>query len=236
MEKLYIVIPSYNEADNIIDVVNEWYKVVEKIGKESRLVIFDGESKDGTGKIVKKMTAKMPQLILESRPKCGHGPTVIMAYQYAIDNKADYVFQTDADGQTLSSEFWQFWENRKKHSAIIGHRNHRKDGLSRIVVTKTLKALLLCIFGTNVTDANTPFRLMNIKLLKKYLTKMPKDFNLPNVMLTVMFLKNKESVKFIPITFRPRQGGKNTINLKSITKIGLKATKDFRTMRKTLKV
>ena len=46
--------------------------------------------------------------------------------------------------------------------------------------------------------------------------------------------KNKENVKFVPITFRPRQGGVNSINLKRIFKIGIQAVKDFRVIKKTI--
>ena len=37
----------------------------------------------------------------------------LKGYHYAVDAGADYVFQTDSDGQTLPEEFWQFWENEK---------------------------------------------------------------------------------------------------------------------------
>ena len=79
-----------------------------------------------------------------------------------------------------------------------------------------------------------PYRLMPKKLLQKYIVKVPENFNLSNVMLTVLFLRGKENVQFIPITFRPRQGGVNSINLKKITKIGIQAVKDFRTIKKNL--
>lgn len=170
-----------------------------------------------------------------TKPNAGHGATVLYGYRYALENGADYIFQTDSDGQTCPEEFYQFWENRTKYSAVIGYRHQREDGLSRIVVTKTLKLVLRLIFGLDVTDANTPFRLMNRKILEEYLPDIPKDFNLSNVMLTVLFLYNKEKVEFIPITFRPRQGGVNSINLPKITKIGIKAVKDFWIIKKGMK-
>jgi len=71
--------------------------------------------------------------------------------------------------------------------------------------------------------------------LEKYIDKIPSKFNLSNVMLTVMFLKGGEKVKFIPITFEDRQGGKNKLSLKGIFKIGLHAIKDFKEMRRLLK-
>ena len=164
----------------------------------------------------------------------GHGATVLYGYFYALEHGADYIFQTDSDGQTLASEFQGFWEQRNEKKVLIGYRNHREDGISRIFVTKVLKMVLFLIFGIRVTDANTPYRLMPKKLLQKYIVKVPENFNLSNVMLTVLFLRGKENVQFIPITFRPRQGGVNSINLKKITKIGIQAVKDFRTIKKNL--
>ena len=63
---------------------------------------------------------------------------------------------------------------------------------------------------------------------------VPPNFNLSNVMITVGMVKGNEKVKFLPITFRPRQGGVNSINLKKIAKIGMRAVKDFRTIKRSL--
>ena len=90
------------------------------------------------------------------------------------------------------------------------------------------------ITGT-VTDANTPYRLMNADTLKRYIDLVPENFNLSNVLLSVIFAKKGCRVKFIPITFRPRQGGVNSINLKRIFKIGRQALKDFKTINKQIK-
>jgi hypothetical protein len=53
-------------------------------------------------------------------------------------------------------------------------------------------------------------------------------------MLTVLFVKNKVNMEFVPITFRPRQGGVNSINFRKIIGIGRQAVRDFRTIRKTI--
>ncbi len=233
-DSLYIVMPAYNEEANIESVVKEWHEVVEKIGPESKLVVVNDGSKDNTyGKLL-ELAEKYPQLTPVTKENSGHGATLLFAYNYAVEHKADYIFQTDSDGQTLPSEFWPFWDDRKIYDAIIGHRNHREDGFSRIIVTKVLKLVIRLTFGVTVTDANTPFRLMPRKTLETYLPKIPKDFNLSNVMLSVLLVKNKDNVKFVPITFRPRQGGKNSINMKRIFKIGVQAVKDFRQLRKTI--
>ena len=95
--------------------------------------------------------------------------------------------------------------------------------------------ILRIIFGVSVPDANCPFRLMRSELVAKYIDRMPKNFNLPNVMFTTYFAYYHENINFCDITFRPRQAGKSFVNFKSIFKIGLKAVKDFYKFKKGLK-
>lgn len=237
MEKLYIVIPVYNEEANIKEVIEDWYPVVEKHNEngESRLVLIDDGSKDSTYSIIQECAQKYPLIKAITKQNEGHGATVLYGYNYAIENGADYIFQTDSDGQTLPSEFEQFWDCREDYEMVIGHRCKREDGFSRFVVTKVLKATLKVCFGVAVTDANTPFRLMKADVLKENLKLVPEKFNLSNVIISVIYAKKKYNVKYIPITFRPRQGGVNSINLKKIFKIGVQAIKDFRKINKTLK-
>lgn len=234
MEKLYIVIPAYNEEETIEMVAREWHEVVEKIGKESKLVIINDGSKDGTYKKLCDLKKKLPQLEPLTKENGGHGATLLYGYRYSIDNKADYIFQTDSDGQTNPKEFDAFWEERHKYDAIIGSRTERQDGTSRKFVEKTLLCILKMTFGVKIPDSNAPFRLMKTELVKKYINKMPQDFNLPNVMLTTYFAYFHEKIKFIEISFKPRQGGVNSINIKKIVKIGWKALSDFRMLKKTI--
>ena len=157
-----------------------------------------------------------------------------MVTGYAIDKKAAYVFQTDSDGQTDPKEFDQFWDLRHEYDAVIGNRVVRGDGKDRKFVENVVCLLLRIIFGVKVEDANAPFRLMKTELVAKYIDKLPKDFNIPNIMFTTYFVYHHEKVKFIPITFKPRQGGVNSIDVKRIIKIGWKAVGDFYKLKKDI--
>lgn len=235
MDKLYIVVPAYNEEENIETVVGDWYPVVEKVGGESRLVIIDDGSKDTTYQKMQELAKTRPMFLPVSKQNEGHGATVLYGYQYALKEGADYVFQTDSDGQTLPEEFWPFWEKREDYAMVIGHRKGRQDGASRVFVTKTLKLVCRICFHVTVTDANTPFRLMQAGTLAENMKLVPEKFNLSNVILSVIYAKKKQKVLYLPITFRPRQGGVNSINLKKIFKIGKKALHDFRMINRCLK-
>ncbi len=235
MDRLYIIIPAYNEEANIRNVIKDWYPIVEKVGNGSKLVIIDDGSKDSTYRIMLEQAKSLEAFEPVTKPNGGHGATVLYGYHYAINAGADYVFQTDSDGQTIPEEFWPFWDGRKDYDMVIGHRRGRQDGLSRVFVTKTLKLVLRLCFHVSITDANTPFRLMKCPMLKEQIRLIPENFNLSNVIISVIYAKKKLAVKYLPVTFRPRQGGTNSINMKKIMKIGKKAWGDFRKINQYIK-
>lgn len=235
MDSLYIVMPAYNEEENIEETVRAWYPVLKDKSPESRLVIADSGSKDATHSILKSLQNEMPQLEILENTGRQHGPKVIALYQYAIDKGIDYIFQTDSDGQTNPEEFNAFWKKRKKYDAILGHRHIRGDGKARAFVEKVVCFLLFCIFGVRVPDANAPFRLMKRELVEKYIGRLPADYNIPNIMFTTFFAYYKEKIIFKKTQFKQRQGGTNSINIPKIVKIGWKALGDFITFKKGMR-
>ena len=238
MEKVFLVMPAYNEAENVNEVGRMWHPVAERIcneGNECKLVIANDGSKDNTFEILTQLKSEYKHLVPLNKSNSGHGATVLYLYQYAIKENADYIFQTDSDGQTLPEEFWQMWENRHQYDFNIGTRGGRQDGSSRVFVTKTLRFVVWMMFGVWVKDANTPFRLMKKDRLQAIMEYIPKDYALANVAVSAIAVKKGEKIAWYPITFRPRQGGTNSINMKRIFKIGWKALGDFRRINKNLK-
>lgn len=237
-ETIYFVLPAYNEEANIEDVIKQWHPICVRINAEgnvAKLVIANDGSMDNTYNIMQQLQTKYPLLEPLDKPNSGHGATVLYLYRYAIEHEADYIFQTDSDGQTLPDEFWQMWENRNRYDFQIGTRGGRQDGFSRIFVTKTLRFVVWLMFHVWVKDANTPFRLLKVDKLKPILDIIPMDYNLANVAVSAIAVRWNYNIGWYPITFRPRQGGVNSINMKRIFKIGVKALSDFRTINKNLK-
>lgn len=235
MDSLYVVMPAYNEEENIKDVVKQWYPVLQGKSEQSRLVIADSGSVDATHDILVELQKEYPQLVILPDTLKQHGPKLIAMYKYAIKQGADYVFQTDSDGQTNPAEFEDFWNMRKQYDAILGHRQVRGDGKSRAFVEHVVCFLLKLYFRVKVPDANAPFRLMKAELLAKYMERFWDEYNLPNIMLTTFFAHYKEKITFKTVSFKPRQGGVNSINIPKIVKIGWKALGDFRTFKKEMK-
>jgi len=239
-ELLYIVMPAYNEAENIKTTVMQWYAVIKEInrkeGCKAMLAIANDGSKDNTYEIMCRLKEeeKLDGFEPLDKPNSGHGATVLYLYRYAIINGADYVFQTDSDGQTSPDEFWQMWEDRDRYDFQIGHRTGRRDGIGRVFVARTLRMVVWLMFHVWVTDANTPFRLMRTDKLQRIMDVIPGDYGLCNVAISAIATKWNYRIGWHKITFRPRQGGVNSINMRRIFRIGWKALSDFREINRNL--
>ena len=230
---LYAVIPAYNEAENIEELVAEWVPVIASTGPDARLVVIDDGSKDNTFELLQGLAERHGDVLVPlTKPNSGHGATLLYGYRYALDHGASWIFQTDSDRQTVPAEFPPFWANRHEADALIGWRRGRQDGLSRVVVTKVLKAVVRTVFKLSVPDANCPFRLIRADALAAATASIPPDHNLANVLLTVRLIQQGSRVRWKPVTFRPRQGGVNSINIPRIIGIGRRAVGDFWSLRK----
>ena len=234
-ESLYIVLPAYNEEGNIETVVRSWYSVLEGKDESSRMLVADGGSSDRTHEILTRLKEEFPKLAVLSETGKSHGEKLMFLYGYGISHGATWIFQTDSDGQTDPAEFKAFWDMRAEYDGIFGNRTARRDGMLRGLVEKAVCLLLRLYFGVEVPDANAPFRLMRADAVKKYISRMPPGYNLPNIMLTAYFSFYGEKCAFRPISFRPRQSGKNSVNIPRIMGIGWKALGDFRRFRTDMK-
>ncbi len=211
-----------------------WYPILENGGKDSKLIIADNGSTDKTHFLLKKLQKTHHKIeILEDTDK-QHGPKLMALYKYASDHGADWIFQTDSDGQTDPDEFGAFWTDRNKYDCIIGNRIKRGDGLVRYMVEKAVCMLLWLYFGVNVPDANAPFRLMKTEVIAKYLDKLPGNYNIPNIMITAFLAYYHENIVFRQVSFKPRKTGTNSINIMRIINTGMRALVDFKNIRSKL--
>lgn len=230
-DKLYIVMPVYNEGDAIEKVVAEWHSVVDSAGSGSRLVVFDDGSTDNTSAILESMKNNHSNLTVITKTNTGHGPTCTAAYKFAVAENADWVFQTDSDGQTKSDDFRSFWERRGEFDFIIGWRKRRKDGPARWCISRTLKLAVWIIFGTALKDVNAPFRLMKVERLRRYLPLIPDDYFLPNALLSIMIAKNNEKIAWREISFVPRPSGRSSVPLRRVAGMGIRLLSQLYKMR-----
>lgn len=94
MESCLVIIPTYNEIENI-------YSIIEAVlaqGHQYHVLIVDDNSPDGTGQAVMQLSANNPAIHLIQRAgKLGLGTAYIAGFRYGITHQYDYIFEMDAD-------------------------------------------------------------------------------------------------------------------------------------------
>lgn len=95
MSDALVVIPTYNEKDNIVDII----RTVFGLEKEFHILIVDDGSPDGTGEIVKGLQKEFPnQLFLSERSgKMGLGTAYLHGFKWALERSYEFIFEMDAD-------------------------------------------------------------------------------------------------------------------------------------------
>ena len=105
-DKILVVIPAYNESENIESVLKE----IKKDIKYADILVINDCSKDNTAEIVKKNGVHCITNIMNMR----YAWAVQTGIKYARDNGYDYVIQMDADGQHIASEAEKLYKEAKK--------------------------------------------------------------------------------------------------------------------------
>ena len=109
MDKLYIIVPAYNEAENIEKLIDDWYPVIERHNGngESRLVVINDGSKDETYTILKNCAETRPLLKPLTKENGGHGSTLNYSIKRA---RGKYFRMLDGDDWYDTAQFEQFIE------------------------------------------------------------------------------------------------------------------------------
>lgn len=236
--KIAIVMPAYNEADVIAEVVAKWTDLLltgfKKEDNPVLIVVNDG-SKDKTFEILTELAKTNSVLVPVNQPNGGHGNAVVNAYRKAVEMKAEYVFQTDSDDQFETADFFKLWEKREESNFILGYRKQRFDAPIRLVITRILKFSVFSFFGVFIEDSNIPFRLINGNFLKKMLSKLPEPVPFaPNIFLSVMAKKSGNKIFSIPITHKDRHTGEVSIRKMKLLKVCWTSFKELMAFRSNL--
>jgi dolichol-phosphate mannosyltransferase len=172
MSRSLIVIPTYNEAENIPTIVPEILKQHESFD----VLVVDDNSPDGTAKIVKEMQQSSDlgkRIHLREREgKLGLGTAYVAGFTYAVQRGYDFVFEMDADFSHDPSDLIKLHRAAQEYDVVIGSRY--KSGVN--VVNWPLRRLILSylanlytriVTGMPVRDATAGFTCIRREVLEK---------------------------------------------------------------------
>ena len=162
MKKLAIIIPVFNEENNIEKLITDWFKEISKYYKKNfKFIIINDGSTDDTHKKLKKIKSNF--LIYINQKNIGHGNTCFKGYKLAL-KKYDLIFQIDSDNQCDPKYFKYFIKSIDHEDAVFGNRVTREDGILRIIFSKVLSIIIFLRTFVYIKDANVPYRMIKRKI------------------------------------------------------------------------
>ena len=205
--KILIIIPAYNEEENIEKVVNN---IVENFPQYDCLVVNDG-SLDHTGDLCEKNGYAVLNLPIN----LGIGGAVQAGYLYAKKYKYDIAIQIDGDGQhniAYAERMIELLEDGEA-DVVIGSRFIRKEGFqssgARRAGIKLLRTLIRICTGTRVYDVTSGFRAVNRNFIEIYSKDYSSDYPEPEAIVTAVMYGGR--IREVPVVMNERQGGVSSI-------------------------
>jgi dolichol-phosphate mannosyltransferase len=215
--KAIIVIPTYNEYENVERLVGE----IHRFQPQVNILFVDDNSPDGTSDLIKKIQQENSNIyLLERQGKMGLGSAYIAGFKFALEKGFEYIFEMDADFSHDPKEIPNFLEAIELYDLVLGSRYIK--GVN--VVNWPLKRLLLSYFanmytriitGISVRDSTGGFKCFRRQVLE--------DIDLNNIksngyafQIEINFKAWKKGfrLKEIPIIFIDRVFGQSKLSKK----------------------
>ncbi len=176
MRQLTVVIPTYNEADNLAALTAElWALALPGL----RLLIVDDESPDGTGDLAEDLAGRQPDRmsVIHRKGKLGLGTAYITGFKQAIQDGAEAIAQMDADFSHSPTYLPEFLDQLDQYDAVFGSRYvpggslDERWGIGRLLLSAFGNFYARTILGLHVQDATGGFRVWR----RETLMGMPLD-------------------------------------------------------------
>jgi len=213
--KSIIIISTYNEKENIEELIKE----IRKLNKGFHILIVDDNSPDGTGRIADGLAVKHSEVSVIHRPaKLGLGTAYITGFRYALENNYDLIFTMDADFSHQPKYLIDLLEKTKEYELVIGSR-YVKDGqirnwsIHRLILSRGANIYVRMVTGLPVYDSTGGFNCYQRQALEKIeLDRILSDGYAFQIEMKYRLWRKGISLKEIPITFIDRSRGKSKIS------------------------
>ena len=218
-EKALVIIPTYNEKDNVLSIVEQ---VLEQNAVLEVLVV-DDNSPDGTGELVDGLCAENPRVhVIHREGKLGLGTAYVAGFKWAIDAGYDYIFEMDADFSHDPRELNNFLEAIRKNDLVIGSRyiqgvNVINWPLSRLLLSYGASLYTRMITGMPIKDPTGGFKCFRRQVLETLdLDRIRSGGYSFQIEVNFKVWKKGFRIREIPIIFTDRMEGSSKMSRKIV--------------------
>jgi len=212
-----VIIPTYNELDNIQEFINEISKI------DVSVLIVDDNSPDGTGELVQEISNSNNKINLMKRPtKLGLGSAYRDGFKWGLDKGFKYFLEMDADFSHSFEDLLQILQSSSSADVVIGSR-YIEDGGSvgwdvrRKMLSSFANKLSKFLLKTKINDMTSGFRCYSNKALSaiRYETTKSDGYAF-QVEMSARAVQKQLSIKEVPIIFNERRLGNSKMSKKIV--------------------
>jgi len=218
--KILIIIPTYNERDNISKLINDIFNLnIKNLG----ILVVDDNSPDGTGQLVEKLKQEYVNLdILHRQSKQGLGKAYLAGFKKALEQENNYIFEMDGDLSHNPEYIPIFLNAIQEADLVLGSRYVKNGGIDNWGLTRRLVSRFGNIYARIVLnlpykDLTGGFKCYRRKTLENIdldsLSSIGYNFQIET---TYKVHLAEFKIKEIPIIFTERKTGVSKFNLKII--------------------
>lgn len=150
--RLSIVLPCYNEEQNIEGTIDDLRSWAAREGIEMEIVTVDDGSTDGTWNVLQGLAARLPEIrLVRHERNLGYGSAVRAGCDAAT---MDFVGFMDSDGQFHAEDWSRLLPFLQEYQFVTGRRLHRADPFMRKVNAKLFGILTFLVLGVWIRDIN----------------------------------------------------------------------------------
>lgn len=224
MKRALIIIPTYNERDNVRDIVRGVLSQEAKTPDVTlSMLIVDDNSPDGTANLVREMqtdqTIGPERLHLLSREgKMGLGTAYVAGFKYGLAKGFDYLFEMDADFSHDPDEIPHFLKEIKEYDLVLGSRyisgaNVANWPLRRLLLSYYANKYARLVTGIKIHDATGGFKCFRREVLEAIdLDDIRSNGYAFQIEMNFRAWRKKFRIKEIPIVFVDRHAGTSKMN------------------------
>ncbi|MFQ5905038.1 MAG: polyprenol monophosphomannose synthase [bacterium] len=217
--KTLVVMPTYNEADNITEIVHDVLSQDSSID----VLIIDDNSPDGTGDVAEKIAAGDSRVhVFHRRAKLGLGSAYVVGFKYAVKEGYDYVFEMDSDFSHDPREIGNFLKDMADSDLVIGSRYVQGVSvinwpMSRLLLSYFANLYARIVVGAPIKDLTGGFKCFRRCVLEAIdLDRVRSDGYAFQIEINYKAFRKGFRVKEIPIIFVERKAGKSKMSKKII--------------------
>jgi len=214
MSGAWLVLPTYNEAENIEDVVRAALPELAKGGVEHHVLVVDDNSPDGTGRIADRLSAEHPEVeVLHRAHKQGIGPAYVAGFQHALGRGADLLMEMDSDFSHDPRDLPRLVAAAGDADLVLGSRyvpggGVTDWGLGRRLISRGGSLYAQLILGIPVHDLTGGFKCFRRSVLEHLdLAEVGTDGYGFQIEVTYRAVQAGFRVQEVPIVFRDRRVG-----------------------------